>query len=136
MIPKNGLAQVSSSNPTPPSSDNTRPSAPTSSRGCPPSTPPNREAARPRVVQLRKQNYSVYDIQRTLRLEKVSISHELISQILDEEGFTKLPRRRDEERPILPRPDVAEVADVRQLDWSKFAQFETEGTALFVFLPL
>ena len=36
--------------------------------------------------------------------------------ILKEEGFAKLPRRRDEERPDHPRPVTADVADVRQLD--------------------
>ncbi|MCK4548413.1 MAG: hypothetical protein KAW17_13335 [Candidatus Eisenbacteria sp.] len=100
-----------------------------------PKKAPKRDAAHPRVVELRKQNYSVYDIQQILRTEDMSVSHVLIHQILREEGFAKLPRRCDRERPSLVRPDQAEVADVREIDWRAFASFETEGTALFVLLP-
>jgi len=105
-----------------------------------PSTPgpkkaPKRDAVHRRVVELRKQNYSVYDIQRILRNEGVSVSHVLIHHILREEGFAKLPRRCDDERPSLARPDQAEAADVRAIDWRAFANFETEAAALFVLLP-
>ena len=100
-----------------------------------PKRAPKRDAAHPRVVELRKQNYCVYDIQRRLRAEGLVVSHVLIHQILLEEGFAKLPRRRDDERPATVRPDRAEVADVREIDWRTFAHFETEGTALFVLLP-
>jgi len=101
-----------------------------------PKKAPKRDAAHARVVELRKQNYSVYDIQQILRSEGVEVSHVLIHQILREEGFAKLPRRRDDERPALLRPEAAEVADVREIDWRAFAHFETEGTALFVLLPI
>lgn len=100
-----------------------------------PKKAPKRDPLRERVIALRKQNYSVYDIQRILRAEKQSLSHTVIHQILREEGFAKLPRRRDEERPPHPRPEPAPVADVRDLDWKVFASFETEGAGLFLFLP-
>jgi len=38
-----------------------------------------------------------------------------VSLIVKAEGFARLPRRRDEERPDTTRPTVAEVADVREL---------------------
>ncbi len=101
-----------------------------------PKRAPKREAARQRVIELRKQNYSVYDIQEILRAEDCTLSHVLIHQILREEGFAKLPRRREDERPTVIRPEVAEVADVRQLDGEDFENFETEGSALFAFVPL
>lgn len=101
-----------------------------------PKKAPKREAAHDRVVELRKQNYSVYDIQEILHAEDCTLSHVLVHQILREEGFAKLPRRRDDERPTVIRPEVAEVADVRQLDWEDFENFETQGSALFVLLPL
>lgn len=100
-----------------------------------PKKAPKKDAARSRVIELRKRNYSVYDIRDLLRSEGLSLSHVLISQILAEEGFAKLPRRADDERPLRPQPDVAEVADVGELDWKKFAAFETEASALFVLLP-
>jgi transposase len=100
-----------------------------------PKKAPKRETARERVIELRKQDYSIYDIQRILGAEGVSVSHVLIHSILTEEGFAKLPRRRDDERPGVVRPDTAAVADVNAIDWKDFASFETEGSALFVLLP-
>ena len=100
-----------------------------------PKTAPKRDAVRRRVIELRKLNHSVYDIQRILRAEGVSVSHVLICRVLKEEGFARLPRRRDDERPPVVRPDVAAVADVRAIDWKALAGFETEGGGMFVFLP-
>ena len=74
---------------------------------------PKRDRARARVVELRKQNYSVADIQYTLREDGVSLSTVSIWTILQEEGFSRLPRRRDEERPDRPRAEPAAAADRR-----------------------
>jgi len=100
-----------------------------------PKSAPKRDASRDRVVDLRKQNLSVYDIQTILKHEGIQVSHVLVSQILQEEGFTKLPRRRSVDKPPVPKPDIAEVADIRDLDWKQFRQFETQAGALFVLLP-
>ena len=100
-----------------------------------PKSAPKRDAARDRVIALRKRNYSIYDIRQALAVEGVSLSHVAIHQVLREEGFARLPRRRDDERPAVPRPDEADVADIRQLDWSKFAQVQTRAGGLFVLLP-
>jgi len=97
---------------------------------------PKQSAARPRVIELRKQNYSVYDIQKILRQEGLVVSHVLIHEVLTQEGFAKLPRRRDDERPPLVRPEKIEVADIRRLEWGAFERFETEGGGLFVFIPM
>lgn len=94
-----------------------------------------REAVQDRVVELRKQNYSVYDIQRILRQEGIKVSHVLISQILKDEGFAKLPRRTDEERLPIARPEPSEVADIRKVCWSEMGSFETTGAGLFIFVP-
>jgi transposase len=100
-----------------------------------PKSAPKRDAARDRVIALRKQNLSVYDIQSILKHEDIQISHVLVSQILQEEGFAKLPRRRTVDKPPVPKPDIAEVADIRELDWKEFRHFETQAGALFVLLP-
>jgi hypothetical protein len=67
------------------------------------------------VIALRKKNNSVQDIHFALKHEGISLSLASIWKILREEGFAKLPRRKDEERPERPRPDKAEYADIRQL---------------------
>jgi hypothetical protein len=53
---------------------------------------------------------------------------------LKEEGFARLPRRGDDERPDQPHPLVADVADVRQLDLTP-RHFRTKFGGLFLFLP-
>src|SRR5690606_26975252 len=81
-----------------------------------PRTQPKKSAARDLVVTLRKQNHSVYEISEELKQRGVSLSPTAVREVLKEEGFAPLPRRRDEERPTRPRPDQAAVADARQLD--------------------
>jgi hypothetical protein len=57
-----------------------------------------------------------------------------ISLLLKEEGFARLPRRHDDERPAMARPIVADVADVGQLDLTA-RQIKTDFGGLFLFLP-
>ena len=89
---------------------------------------------RARVVALRKQNLSVYDIAAVLAEEGESLSPPAVWGILAEEGFARLPRRADEER--LGRVGVtrAAAADARAADFSP-RQFRTEVGGLFLFLP-
>jgi len=89
---------------------------------------------RDKVVALRKQNFSVYDISRAVSREDETISPAAVAEILRAEGFAKLPRRLDEERPENPRPTIADVADTRQLDLAT-RQFRTRFGGLFLFLP-
>jgi hypothetical protein len=53
---------------------------------------------------------------------------------LKQEGFAKLPRRADDDRPDRPRPVVADGADVRQLDLTP-RHLRTKFGGLFLFLP-
>ncbi len=91
-------------------------------------------ARRELIVRLRKQNLSIYDIQTALQERGQRLSAVAISQILKEEGFARLPRRGDEERPGRPRVEQAPAADVRQLDLSPH-DFRTAFGGLFLFLP-
>jgi len=86
------------------------------------------------VVTLRKQNLSVHDISRALARDGETLSPAAVAAILKREGFAKLPRRLDDERPDQPRPVTADVADVRQLDLTPRA-VRTQFGGLFLFLP-
>lgn len=99
-----------------------------------PRTAPKRDATRDRILALRKQNYSIYDIQRALEEFGHRLSPAAISQTLTEEGFARLPRRSDEERPAALRPTAAAVADVRQLSLTP-RSFRTRFGGLFLFAP-
>lgn len=102
------------------------------SRG--PQAAPKQDAVKEQVITLRKQNLSIYDISRALEAEGQKLNPVSVSKILKEEGFAKLPMRRDDERPDRPRPTAAEVADVRQLDLSP-RRLHTRFGGLFLFLP-
>src|ERR1700687_165941 len=86
------------------------------------------------IVTLRKQNLSIYDISKVLTEQGTPRSPAAVSLILKEEGFAKLPRRHDDERPAGPRPAVAAVADVRALDLAP-RQIRTQFGGLFLFVP-
>jgi len=100
-----------------------------------PQAAPARDRVREMVIALRKRNLSVYDIQRELAAANHAISINALAVLLREEGFARLPRRRDEERPPALKPEAAAVADIRQLDLSA-RSFRTPLAGLFLFVPL
>lgn len=87
-----------------------------------------------RVIALRKQNCSIYDIQRALEQKHQSLSAPAIWKILKTHGFAKLPRRVDEERPVNARVEAAPVADARAFSLEP-RHFRTEFGGLFLFIP-
>jgi len=52
-----------------------------------------------RVVALRKQNLSIYDISQAFLHEGQCLSPVAVDNILKQQGFARLPRRLDSERP-------------------------------------
>ena len=99
-----------------------------------PHSAPKKLALRDRVILLRKQNLSIYDICRALHADGHTICPVSVDQILKAEGFARLPRRADEERPPTLRPTTANVADVEQLDLQP-RTIHTKFGGLFLFLP-
>ncbi len=93
-----------------------------------------RSAIGEKIIELRKQNLSIYDISRVLQAEDRRLSPAAVARVLKDAGFAKLPRRADEERPESPRPDAAMVADVRRLNLAP-RHFRTQFGGLFLFVP-
>lgn len=100
-----------------------------------PQTAPARDRVRTLAVAMRKRNLSVYDIQRELAAAGHPISINALAVLMREEGFARLPRRRDDERPATIRPEAAAVASVGELDLSP-RSFRTRVGGLFLFVPL
>ena len=96
---------------------------------------PARDQVRDLVVAMRKRYLSVYDIQRELAADGHGISIHSLTILLREEGFARLPRRRDDERPATVRAEPAASADVRALDLQP-RTFRTRFGGLFVFVAL
>jgi transposase len=99
-----------------------------------PTSQPKKSAARDLIIRLRKQNYSVYDISQALKEQNQSLSPTAVGEVLKEEGFAPLSRRRDEERPQYPRASVEPVANVAEFSLAP-RQFTTHCGGLFLFLP-
>lgn len=95
---------------------------------------PKRDITREMVIEMRKQNLSIYDISLALREQDRRMTPAGVALILRQAGFAKLPRRGDEERPEGTRIDPAEPADVGLLDLSN-RHFHTQFGGLFLFVP-
>src|SRR6266403_491633 len=74
---------------------------------------PKKSRAHEQIIALRKRNYSVYEISRTLKEQGTPLSATAVREVLAEEGFAPLPRRLDEERPDLVGPTTEAVANVK-----------------------
>ncbi len=99
-----------------------------------PRSQPKKHAARDLIVELRKQNHSIYEISEVLKARDIHLSPTAVREVLRDEGFAALPRRLDEERPAGPRPTVEPVADVRAISWHPH-RFVTRCGGLLLFIP-
>jgi len=95
---------------------------------------PKKDTVREKVIALRKENLSIYDISTVLETRGHQLSPVSVSLMLREEGFARLPRRRDEQRPPTTGPTAGEVADARQLDVTP-RHVHTKFGGLFLFIP-
>ena len=93
------------------------------------------DVIRQRIIHLRKQNQSVYDISEALKKEGIPRSPVAVAEVLLKEGFAKLPRRGDAERPPGTKPTAADRADVRALSLDP-RTVRTKFGGLFLFLPM
>jgi hypothetical protein len=100
-----------------------------------PDSAPKSDPLRERIITLRKQNFSIYDSRELLREEGHALGTSTIAAILKDEGFSKLPRRGDDERMEAPRPLPADAAKVQRLTL-KPRRLRTKFGGLFLFLPL
>ena len=89
---------------------------------------------RQRVIALRKQNQSIYDITRELGASGDKLSPVAVSLILKEEGFARLPRRPVDQRIDHTAPEKAAVADLRAFALNP-CSFHTHFGGLFLFVP-
>jgi hypothetical protein len=92
------------------------------------------EAVQQQIVGLRKQNQSIYDISEALKKDGIRRTPVAIAAVLKQEGFARLPRRKDDERPAGTKPTAADPADARALSLEPRI-LRTKFGGLFLFLP-
>jgi hypothetical protein len=94
---------------------------------------PKKDRAHAQIVALRKRNYSVYEISQALAQQGMPLSATAVREVLAAEGFAPLPRRLDEERPVLTQPSIEAVADVGSFTLAP-REFTTRVGGLFLFI--
>jgi len=92
--------------------------------------------AKDRIIELRKQNYAIEEIEEVLHREQYDITAKTIHQVLKEEGFARLFRRTQAEKRIALQQakDPAEKANVKDFGIHDFVKTSYGG--IFLFLPL
>src|SRR5260370_11343808 len=100
-----------------------------------PHSQPKKDAARELILGMRKQNLSIYEIESALKTQKTPLSTTAIWEILHDEGFARLPRRLDTERPATLHPTAPAIADRREFSLAP-PRFATQLGGLFLFLPM
>src|ERR1700692_661274 len=94
---------------------------------------PRKGRAHEQIVALRTRNYSVYEISQALKEQGAPLSATAVREVLAQEGFAPLPRRRDDERPVRVGPHAEAVANVHDFILAP-REFTTRVGGLFLFL--
>ena len=86
------------------------------------------------IINLRKMNFSAEDIVSIANSKSYQVSYGFVYNTLRQEGFARLPRRKDTEKKQLELPPIkAPVSDKLEM---KAEKFHSSHTGLFVFLPI
>lgn len=93
-------------------------------------------AAREEIVRLRKMNLSIYEISSELERRGIVLTGKTVAQVLDEEGFARLPRRTAGERAMY-LSSIAEPAEPTNARlFARVGKVPTAYAGLFFFIPL
>lgn len=85
------------------------------------------------IVSLRKKNYSIGDIKVVLDSKEEAISEKGIYNILQEEGFSRLPRRSLSQKQALEQPKI-QAAKSKMIDFEE-DEFKSAAAGVLAFLP-
>jgi DDE family transposase len=94
------------------------------------------ESVKTRIINLRKMNHSIYDIQMILEQEGYNWSLDSIDRILKKEGFAKLPRRTKKELGLTEkRTRIPPIATRLDFDDLSEYRFECQVGGIYYFIP-
>lgn len=106
--------------------------------GPPPGAAPARERVRGRVVELRRQGLSTYEISARLATDGTPLNRTSVGEILTEEGFGRLlrhPQPAASTNPATPGRDTR-LARARLIDWTTWPhRLESTRAGLLLVLP-
>lgn len=99
---------------------------------------PGKASLREKIIQLRKQNFSILDIKSVLHTEGNLVSHDYIHRVLGSEGFARLPKRTQIEKKHSSSKTI-KAPRSQSIDWAADNRqlFHSErGMGVLPFLPL
>jgi len=106
--------------------------------GPPPGAAPAKDRARGRVIELRRQGYSTYEISGRLAAEGTPLNRTSAAEILAEEGFGRLLRRPEPEASISPATAGRDtnLPAARVIDFTSWPErLETTRAGLLLAVP-
>ncbi len=112
--------------------------APQKKPGPPPGTAPARERVRGRVIGLRRQGLSSYEISARLSAEGTPLNRTSVAEILAEEGFGRLLRRPEPEASLSPATPGRDtnLPAARVIDFAAWpARLDTTRAGLLLAIP-
>jgi transposase len=112
--------------------------APPRKPGPPPGAAPAKERARGRVIELRRQGYSSYEISGRLAAEGAPLNRTSVAEILAEEGFGRLLRRPEPEASSSPATAGRDTSlpAARVIDFTAWpGRVETTRAGLLLAIP-
>jgi len=89
-----------------------------------------------KIISLRKQNLSSEDIYNQLLSDNIKISLRTVERILEDEGFSKLPRRTNKERGLTKKKSIIPERSHQLVSYElKNQKFHCKNSGIFLFLP-
>lgn len=91
-----------------------------------------------KIIQLRKHNFSILDIQTVLHTQGYSVTHDYIFRVLKGDGFARLPKRTAIEKHSISSETLTAPTS-RMVNWAddNNKRFSSErGLGILTFLPL
>lgn len=91
-----------------------------------------------KIINFRKQNYSILDIKTALHSEGHMVSHDYIHGLLETEGFARLPKRTQIEKK-LQSSKIIKAPRARAIDWEHEmgnTVHSERGIGILPFLPV
>jgi transposase len=101
-----------------------------------PKRQPKKDAARERVIELRRQRHGIEEIVAELARAGTPLSRTAVWEILREEGLSRMPKPRPAKVEPAPQRLAAEkVRVLAQEDWPTEGAIQTQHAGLFLLIP-
>lgn len=94
--------------------------------------------AKDKIIQMRKNNFSILDIQTALHADGYDLTHDYIYRVLKGDGFTRLPKRTLKEKQTITTKAIA-APMCQSINWcdDNDKRYSSErGVGILAFLPI